>query len=155
MTDDLRKSYYSNFYQSSAAIKQTGRLTAVCGGEDRIVFVSPKDIAAAAAEELVTSAPSQVRYVGSEELTCNEAARIIGTAIGNPSLHWTTIAEEQLLAAYKGMGLPDALAKSFVEMEATMHNGTALANFHRANPTLGKVKLADFAKEFAVAYQAH
>lgn len=152
----LRPAYfYSNFYLSLAAIKQTGRLTATYGGEDRLVFVSPKDIAEAAAEELVTPAPNPVRYVGSEEMTCNEAARLIGTAIGKPALHWTIIAEEQMLAAYKRMGMPDTLAKNLLEMAATMHDGTALANFHQANPPLGKVKLADFAKEFAVAYQAH
>lgn len=151
----LRPAYfYSNFYMSLPAIKQTGRLTATYGGDDRVVFVSPKDIAAAAAEELVTSAPSQIRYVGSEEMTCNEAARLLGTAIGNPALHWTIISPEQRLAGYKQTGMPAALAQSLVDMEATMHDGTALANFHRANPTLGTVKLAEFAQEFAVAYQA-
>ncbi len=151
----LRPAYfYSNFYMSLAAIRQTGRLTAMYGGDDRVVFVSPKDIAAAAAEELVTTAPSRVRYVGSEELTCNEAARIIGTAIGQPALRWAIISEEQMLAEYKATGMPATLAQSLADMQATMHDGTALAHFQQANPTLGSVKLAGFAQEFARAYQA-
>jgi NAD(P)H dehydrogenase (quinone) len=40
-------------------------------------------------------------------------------------------------------------------MQALMHDGTALTRFHQANPPLGQVKLAEFAQEFAVAYQAH
>lgn len=152
----LRPAYfYSNFYQSLAAIKQTGRLTAAFGGEDRLVFVSPKDIAAAAAEELVSAAPSLIRYVGSEEMSCNEAARTIGTAIGLPTLSWTIISAEQMRAEYERLGMPVTLANSLVEMQATMHDGTALANFHQANPPLGQVKLAEFAQEFAVTYHAH
>lgn len=151
----LRPAYfYSNFYMSLPAIRQTGQLTATYGGDDRIVFVSPKDIAAAAAEELVTSTPSQIRYVGSDEMTCNEAAHLLGTAIGVPALHWAIISPEQMLASYKQAGMPATLAQSLVDLEATMHDGTALANFQRANPTLGTVKLAEFAQEFAVAYQA-
>ncbi|AMJ67783.1 NmrA family NAD(P)-binding protein [Hymenobacter sp. PAMC 26628] len=152
----LRPAYfYSNFYMSLPAIRQTGQLTATYGGDDRLVFVSPQDIAAVAAEELVSAAPSSIRYVGSDEMTCNEAARLLGAAIGVPALHWTVISPEQMLAQYKGMGMPATFAQSLVDMEATMHDGTALANFHRANPPLGTVKLAEFAQEFAVAYQAH
>lgn len=152
----LRPAYfYSNFYQSLAAIKQTGRLTATFGADDRLVFVSPKDIAAAAAEELVTAVPSQIRYVGSEEMSCTEAARILGTTIGLPTLPWTISSSDQMLAEYERSGLPVTLAKSLVEMQAVMHDGTALAKFRQANPPLGHVKLAEFAQEFAVAYQAH
>jgi NAD(P)H dehydrogenase (quinone) len=152
----LRPAYfYSNFYLSLEAIRQTGQLTAMYGGEDRVVFVSPKDIAADAAEELVASTPSQIRYVGSEEMTYNEATRIMGTAIGKSALQWMVISEEQMLAEYQKAGLPATLAQNLVDMQATMHDGTALANFQQAKPTLGTVKLAEFAQEFAIAYQSN
>ncbi len=149
----LRPAYfYSNFYLSLDAIRQTGQPTAMYGGEDRVVFVSLKDIAAAAAEELVASTPSQIRYVGSEEMTCNAAARIMGTAIGKSALQWMVISEEQMLAEYQKAGLLATLAQNLVDMQATMHDGTALTNFQQAKPTLGTVKLAEFAQEFAIAY---
>jgi NAD(P)H dehydrogenase (quinone) len=152
----LRPAYfYTNFYLSIETIRQTGALTANYGGDDRLIFVSPKDIAAVAAEELVSLTPGRVRYVGSEEMTCNEAARILGTAIGKPTLTWTIISDAQMLEGYQMAGMPTALAQSLVEMQATMHKGTALASFQRANPTLGNVKLAEFAQEFAAVYQAH
>jgi NAD(P)H dehydrogenase (quinone) len=151
----LRPAYFhSNFYQSLVAIKQTGRLTATFGADDRLVLVSPKDIAAAAAEELVAAVPSQIRYVGSEEMSCNEAAHVLGTAIGIPTLPWMIISPEQMLAEYERSGMPVTLAKSLVDMQATIHDGTALAKFRQANPVLSQVKLAEFAQEFAVAYQA-
>jgi NAD(P)H dehydrogenase (quinone) len=151
----LRPAYFhSNFFQSLVAIKQTGRLTATFGADDRLVLVSPKDIAAAAADELVAAVPSQIRYVGSEEMSCNEAAHVLGTAIGIPTLPWMIISPEQMLAEYERSGMPVTLAKSLVDMQATIHDGTALAKFRQANPVLSQVKLAEFAQEFAVAYQA-
>jgi len=133
---------------------KTGLLMGNYGENDKIVFVSPKDIAEAAAEELVRTPAEQikVRYVGSEELTCNEAAKIIGTAIGKPWLKWIRISDKQMLQGLKMAKMPLELAETMVEMQSVMHSGKPLQNFHRNNPKMGKVKLADFAKEFAQAY---
>jgi nucleoside-diphosphate-sugar epimerase len=132
---------------------KTGMLMGNYGGEDRIVFVSPKDIADAVAEELVVSPEEKtIRYVGSEEMTCNEAAKIIGTAIGKPWLKWVLLSDKEMLRGLKMAKVPEKLANTLVEMQAAMHSGKALENFHRNNPKMGKVKLADFAKEFARDY---
>ncbi len=48
--------------------------------------------------------------------------------------------------------IPQKLAETLVEMQAAMHSGKTLENFHRNQPKMGKVKLADFAKTFAAAY---
>lgn len=123
------------------------------GGEDRIVFVSPKDIADAVSEELLLSTKkTTIRYVGSEEMTCNEAAGIIGTAVGKPWLKWVLLTDKAMLQGLKMAKLPEKLAETLVEMQAAMHGGKPLENFHRSRPKMGNVKLADFAKEFAIAY---
>ena len=168
-------SFYSNFYLSMGLIKakglmgklltlrysglwalltgKTGLLMGNYGGDDRTVFVSPKDIADTAAEELTaTTAGKKIRYVGSEEMTCNEAARIIGTAIGKPWLKWVLISDKEMLRGLKMAKMPDKLAQSLVEMQSLTHKGIPLANFHRNRPKMGKVRLADFAKEFAAVY---
>ena len=167
--------FYTNFYQSMDLIRgkgligkyltlrhsglralltgQTGLLMGNYGGEDRIVFVSPKDIAEAVAEELQRMPDEKtVRYVGSEEMTCNQAATIIGTAIGKPWLKWVLLSDKDMLQGLKMAKVPDKLAETLVEMQAAMHSGRTLENFHRSKPKMGKVKLADFAKEFAAAY---
>ncbi len=168
-------SFYSNFYQSIDLIKgkgfigkfltlrhsglwallsgKTGLLMGNYGGNDRTVFVSPKDIADAVAEELLLlPEKNTIRYVGSEELTCNEAAKIIGTAVGKPWLKWVLLSDKQMLQGLKMAKLPEKLAETLVEMQAVMHSGKALENFHKNQPKMGKVKLADFAKEFATVY---
>jgi len=168
-------SFYTNFYQSMDLIKgkgfigkfltlrysglwalltgKTGLLMGNYGGEDRIVFVSPKDIADAVAEELLSQPEkTTIRYVGSEEMTCNEAARIIGTAVGKPWLKWVLLSDKAMLQGLKMAKVPEKLAETLVEMQAAMHGGKPLENFHRNNPKMGKIKLADFAKEFAVVY---
>ncbi len=168
-------SFYTNFYQSMGLIKgkglmgkflalrysgfwalltgKTGLLMGNCGGDDRIVFVSPKDIADAVAEELTLRPVKRtIRYVGSEEMTCNEAAKIIGAAIGKPWLKWVLLSDKEMLQGLKMAKVPEKLAETLVEMQAAMHSGKALENFHQNQPKMGKVKLADFAKEFAAAY---
>lgn len=168
-------SFYTNFYQSMDLIKgkgfvgkfltlrysglgallsgKTGLLMGNYGGEDRIVFVSPKDIADAVAEELLLHPEkTTIRYVGSEEMTCNQAAKIIGTAVGKPWLKWVLLTDKEMLQGLKMAKLPEKLAETLVEMQAAMHSGKTLENFHHNRPKMGKVKLADFAKEFAEAY---
>jgi NAD(P)H dehydrogenase (quinone) len=169
-------SFYSNFYSSMEMIRGKGLMGAFLtlrygglmafftgkwgllmgnyGGDDRNVFVSPKDIADAVAEELLvtTTEKRKIRYVGSEEMTCNEAAKIIGTAVGKPWLKWVLISDKQMLQGFKMAKIPLKTAEMLVEMQAVTHSGAALQNFHKNKPEMGKVKLKDFAKEFASVY---
>ena len=124
------------------------------GGEDTMPWVSPIDIAAAIAEE-ITSATNgrKVLYVASEELSCNQIASTIGAAIGKPYLKWGTISDKQMTDALVKFKLPLSLANDIVEMNASQRNGGILfEDYYKHKPVLGKVKMKDFAKEFAVAY---
>jgi len=123
------------------------------GGDDLIPWVSPIDIAAAIAEEIVTPLTGRkVLYVASEELTCNEVASILGAAIGKPDLKWNLITDEQLQSGMEAAGMPKAIVTGLVEMQASMHKGDFYQDYYLHKPTLGKVKLADYAKEFAAVY---
>ncbi|HWV65446.1 NAD(P)H-binding protein [Chitinophaga sp.] len=167
--------FYTNFYQSMDLIKgkgfigkfltlryaglwalltgRTGLLMGNYGGDDRTVFVSPEDIADAVAEELLLRPEKRtVRYVGSEEMTCNEAAKIIGTAVGKPWLKWVLLSDKAMLQGLKMAKVPEKVAETLVEMQAAIHSGKTLENFHRNKPKMGKIKLTDFAREFAAAY---
>jgi len=146
-------SFYTNFYNDIQTIKEHGVLMAGYGGDDKIAFVSPNDIADAAFEELTTPFPEKkVRYVVSEELTCNEAATILGEAIGKPDLKWIALPEEQLLNGLIQSGFPQQLAHDFVRMQMETHSGKTFENYLKNRPILGKTKLKAFAKEFAKAY---
>ena len=146
-------SFYTNMYGYIDMIKDKGAIMANYGGEDRIAFVSPNDIATVAAEELTTPFQGRkIRYIASEELTCNEAAGILGEAIGKPDLKWITLTDEQMQNGLIQSGIPLKLAEDLVGMQAAMHSGIIFENYMRNRPVLGKIKLKDFAKDFAGVY---
>lgn len=146
--------FYTNFYGFIDLIKSQGRIASNFGEDDRLVLVSPLDIAAAAAEELLTPhAGSTVRYVASEETTCNEAAAVLGAAIGQPELKWALLPDQQVQQQLEAAGMPFQLAAGLVEMQSAIHSGAVLPGYYRHQPAvMGQVKLPDFAQEFAVAY---
>jgi uncharacterized protein YbjT (DUF2867 family) len=147
-------SFYYNLFSFVDMIRGSGFIAANYGADDKIPWVSPIDIAAAIAEELVTPMVGRkVRYVVSEELTGNETARILGVAIGKPDLKWTIISNEQMLSGLESAGMNPQIAAGLVEMYASLHSGLLAEDYYRNQPTvMGKVKLADFAKEFAAAF---
>lgn len=147
--------FYYNLYSFTAAIKKTGIIVSNYGANDKVPWVSPTDIAAVIAEEIVTPLTGRkVRYVASEELTCQQVAGILGNAIGIPDLKWITISDEELLNQLDAIGMPASNAAGLVEMQATMHSGELFHDYYLNKPAvLGKVKMADFAREFATAFQ--
>ncbi|KUJ59902.1 NAD-dependent dehydratase [Flavobacteriaceae bacterium CRH] len=123
------------------------------GAADKMPWDSPLDIASAIAEEITdSSAGRKIRYVASEDLTCQEIATILGNAIGKPYLKWETISDKQMLNALKQFGIPTTLAQDITEMNASMHSGLLFEDYYQNIPNLGKVKLKEFAKEFAIKY---
>ena len=145
--------FYKNLFAYIGAIKARGVIASNYGGDDTSNLVAPQDIAAAIVEELESTRPGrQVRYIASDELTCQEVAAILGEAIGKPDLQWITITNEQLLEGMKSF-MNESFAQSFVEMNSSIHNGEIYEDYYRHKPVLGKVKLKDFAKGFAKAYQ--
>ena len=148
--------FYSNFYESMEMIREKGMIAATFGGEDKIVFSSPSDIADAVADEILN--PHQgirIRYVASDEMTCNEAAKIIGTAIGRPDLKWVIVAAEEMKKNLETAGLSPKFSSDIVEMQAPIHSGLMLKEFarHKSDVITGKVKLVDFAVEFSRIFQ--
>lgn len=132
---------------------KTGVIAANYGADDKLPWVAPRDIAAAAAEELTASfAGRNVRYVASDELTCNQIARALGQAIGKPYLKWALMSDKQMQSGLELFKIPKARAAGIVEMNAAMHSGLVDEDYYRHRPVLGNVKLADFAQEFAAVY---
>jgi len=145
--------FYYNLLGFINTIKTQGVIATNYGGDSKKPWVSPLDIAEAVAEELVTPFEGRkVRYVASEEISCNELASLLGAAIGKPDLKWVIIPDEQLLNGMIAAGMNPKIAAGMVEMNAGMNNGDLYEDYFRNRPTLGKVKLAEYAKEFAVIY---
>lgn len=150
-------SFYTNFYGFINMIKYTGRISTNYGGNDLLVLVHPRDIATAAAEELVVPGPAasgiSIRYVASQESTPTEVAQALGTAIDKPDLTWALLTDEQAQAGMEQNGVPVHLAALFVELNAAIHNGLLREDYDQHKPaTMGQVKLNDFASEFAAVF---
>ena len=152
----LRPGYfYYNLYNYMGQIKGAGVISDNFGGDDRLMLVSPADIAAVAAEELErTGTVRRIRYIASDDRSANEVARALGAAIGIPELKWTVCGDAERLEAMLKYGIPPAFAASLVEMGACIHSGDFYRDFYAQKPALqGKVKLEDFADEFAAAFK--
>lgn len=148
-------SFYYNLLGFVGMIKGLGLIGSNYGGNDNIVWAHPRDIAAAAAQELTKPAANgtKVRYVASDERTATDTARALGAAIGKPELQWLTFSDEQTQQGLEQAGIPAHVAASYVELGASIHNGTLRQDYDRHAPhTMGKVKVEDFAKEFAAAF---
>ena len=147
-------SFYYNLYGYLDMIKNQGAIITNYGTQTKIPWVSPLDIAAAVAEEFTTQfSGRKIRYVASEELTGEETARILGAAIGKPDLKWILATNEQVLTGLLGVGMNKEIAAGLVEMYASLQNGLLSEDYFNNKPAvMGKVKLKDFAIEFAETF---
>ncbi|MDD5362229.1 MAG: NAD(P)H-binding protein [Ignavibacteria bacterium] len=145
--------FYYNMFAFIQTIKTQGAIIQNYGGDEKDPWVSPLDIASVIAEEIEKPFNGRtVRYIASDEVSPNELVKILGEAIGKPDLRWLVISDEQMLNGMIASGMAPQVAKGFVEMNASGRNGILYEDYNRNKPILGKIKLKDFAKEFAVVY---
>jgi len=148
--------FYTNLLRSMESIKTKGVIISNYGGDKKEPWVSPLDIAAAIAEEIdLPFNGKSIRYLASEENSPNEIAKVLGEAIGNPDLKWLAIPDEQLLSGMLSAGMNRQIAEGFVEMQAAQGTGMLYEDYYQNKPILGKVKLVDFAKDFAKAFNQY
>ncbi len=145
--------FYYNLKSFVNVIKHTGNIMSNYGADDKIVWVSPIDIASSIIDEIETPVVGRkICYVASDELTCNEVATILGAAIGKPEMKWLLISDEQTQSGLEKIGMNPSIAADLAEMNASMHNGKLFEDYYKNKPVLGKVKLTEFAIEFATAF---
>ena len=148
--------FYTNLYAMIGLIKHAGILGNNYGADSPIVLVHPNDIAAVAAQELLSLSftGKTVRYIASDERTSKEIAAVLGAAIGKPELPYVQFTDEQNLEGIIGACVPAELARNFVEMGTAIRSGEMFADYKKHKLALSPTKLEDFAKEFAGAYSA-
>jgi len=145
--------FYTNIFRQLQNIKTSGALIQSYGGDQKEPWVSPLDIAATIVEEMEKPFEGRtVHYIASEEVSPNEVAKTIGEAIGKPDLKVSVIPGEQIHSKMLSAGMNEWIANGFIAMQAAQENGSLYEDYYRHQPVLGKIKLADFAKEFAQVY---
>lgn len=146
--------FYPNLFRFMESIKTDGAIMQSYGGDKKEPWVSPLDIADAIVEEMEKPFDGRnSRYIASDEVSPNEVATILGEAIGNPDLKWQTVPAEELLRGVLASGMNEWVAQGFIEMQAAQGSGILYEDFYKSKPDLGKVKMADFVKEFAAVYK--
>ncbi|MDQ2752534.1 MAG: NAD(P)H-binding protein [Bacteroidota bacterium] len=144
----------AGFYTVMFSFIQTiGAIFSNYGGDEKEAWVSPLDIAAFIAVEMEKPFNGrEVCYIASDEVSPNEVARILGESIGKPDLKWVVVPDEPFLNGLLAAGMNPQTAKEFVEMNKSRFEGEMYKDYNSNKPALGKVKVKDFAKGFAVAY---
>jgi uncharacterized protein YbjT (DUF2867 family) len=145
--------FYYNLFGFIHMIKSEGYMGAVYGGEDKLAMVSPADIATAVAKEITQpDSNNKVCYVTSDDRICHEVASVLGTAIGIPDLEWRILPAEQVMRSLLANGIPQNAAMNIVELGMATHQGILREDFDRSKQNFGEIRMEDFAKEFAIAY---
>jgi len=154
----VRPSYfYYNLMGMIPLIKNMNIMGSNFGDTDeKLVLTDTGDIADVVADDLLQLKfkGHSIRYIASDERHPREIAEVLGKAIGKPGLPWVTFKDEDALNGMLQGGLNADVAKGYVELGASLRNGTMQADYWKNRPQLGKVKLEHFAKAFAAAYSA-
>ncbi len=144
--------FYYNMFAFIPTIKSQGAIIQNYGGTHKEPWVAPTDIAHTIAEAMEAPFDGRtVTYIASDEVSPAEVAAALGHAIGNTSLQWISIADTEFLDGLLAAGFSEKSATGLTEVNIGRRNN--LYDHYNANkPVLGKVKLGDFAKEFARVY---
>ena len=147
----LRAGYfYINFYNDIPMIKNLGFMGSNFGADTLVPLVYPADIANEVAKQIEAGFEGKsVRYVYSDEQKASAIAAILGKAVGKPELAWVQFASDQALQGMLQAGLPEPVAKNYVEMGEALGSGLLSKDFNLHKTEAGTTSFEVFSKEFA------
>lgn len=153
----LRAAYFmENLFMSIEPIRSTGTLPGGLRADAAIPWIASKDIGEYAASRLAARdfSGSSVRELhGQRDISMQEAASIVGAAIGKPALAYVQIPTGTLGHAMVEMGLPEKTAALIVEMWDGADAGLITPLEERSTRNTTPTRLESFVSEvFAPAY---
>lgn len=123
----LRAGYFmTNTLPQAEAIRMMGMCVGPVRPDLKLPFLHTRDIGAAAADALLKldfNGNQNRELQGPRDLDYNEAASIIGKAIGKPELKYVQIPDDQARQAMVQMGLSENFARLILEMAAALNSG--------------------------------
>ncbi|CAN5848105.1 NmrA family NAD(P)-binding protein [soil metagenome] len=152
----LRPSYfYYNLLSMIPMIKNAGIMGSNQPASHTLVLTATTDIADVAALQLLSLnfKGKQIVYISSDEKTWADITSTLTKAIGKENIPWVEFTDQQSMEGMLQAGLPETIAKGYTNMGAALRSGEMEADYWKNKPAQqGKVKLNDFAKQFAAAY---
>ena len=151
-------SFYYNLFNQIGMIKHAGFIGSTQPADFKIILTDVSDIADAAAAWLLNPSASadKIEYLASDDTnTWTEITKVLGKAIGKPELPYVQVTDEQSRAGMLQAGLPPTMVDGYVTMGKCLRDGKMQEDYWKSDhKTEGKIKLADFAKQFASAFNA-
>jgi uncharacterized protein YbjT (DUF2867 family) len=152
----LRPSYFFyNLFNQIGLVKNAGIFGANYGGDEKLILVDTKDIAATAIKALLALdfKGHTHQYISTVEASTNDVAKVLGEAIGKANTPWVVFSDEQNLEGLLGAGIPLTNAEGYNQMGISLREGKMQEDYWKSNvkPT-GNLTLEAFAEQFAAAY---
>src|ERR1700719_2031225 len=153
----LRAAYFmENLFMSIASLRSTGTLPGGLRADAAMPWISTKDIGEYAASRLAArdfSGSSVQELHGQRDISMQEAASIVGSAIGKPSLAYVHVPSTVLGQVIIEMGLPKKTAELLIEMWDGANAGLIVPQEVRSAKNTTPTTLESFVtKVFAPAY---
>ncbi len=153
----LRATYFmENLLQAIPTIKTYGIVATPLRPDLRLAMIATRDIGDAAVRHLLDldfQGQEVHDLLGPRDISMNEAARVLGKAIGKPDLAYMQAPYADAEKAMVAAGISSGVARSFVEMYRAFNEGIVTMPARTAQNTT-PTTLKAFATAFAAAFNA-
>lgn len=153
----LRAGYFmENLFMSMTPVRSTGTLPGGLRADAAMPWIAAKDIGKYAAARLAArdfSGSSVQELHGQRDISMQEAASVVGSAIGKPNLTYVQVPRTALWQSIVEMGLPRKTAELLIEMWDGANAGLIAPQEVRSAENTTPTRLESFVNEvFAPAY---
>jgi len=154
----LRAGYFmENVLAQVGVIEKFGMIAAPLQNDLLLPLIATADIAGAAAEHLLRldfSGHQTKELLGERDISYAEVARIVGVAIGKPTLSYMQLPNEQFVEELTQMGFSRSFAGLMVEMTDALNDGRMKALEPRSAVNTTPTSFETFVKNvFAPAFR--
>lgn len=154
----LRPGYYmENLLMSLAPLCSMGMLPGGIRGDFSMPWIATQDIGRYAAKRLLSldfSGNSVQELHGERDLSMNDAAAVVGQAIGKPDLRYQQVPFAALEGSLQQMGLPAKTVSVLIEMWNGANMGLVVPQQQRSPENTTQTSLESFVNEvFVPAYK--
>ena len=155
----LRAAYFmENLLMSMGPLRSAGILPGGMRGDVPMPWIATRDIGAYAAARLAASdfSGSSIQELhGQRDISMNEAASIVGKALGKPDVSYMQMPSPMLEAALLKMGLPKKTAELIIEMWDGANAGLIVPQEERSSRNTTPTTLESFVTETFVPAYTH
>jgi uncharacterized protein YbjT (DUF2867 family) len=156
----LRPTFFmTSFFAWIDPIKSTGKVGGLLLGDIGVPRIASRDIAAVAAEALMRlnfSGTMTRELLGQRDISMNEAAQIIGKAIGKDTLRYVELSLQESIDMQVARGRSAASAEKMNEEYAGWNNGTVRSAEERSAANTTPTSFETFvAEEFVPRFTAN